>query len=543
MRNRLKHRVAGKWLAAFGRVILALAFFVIGCGATIADAAANLPVMTGKTPTMDTTPTWSWSTGGGGNGQYRYKLDNSNLATGALATTSTEYTPTDPLAEGKHVLYVQESDATGVWSASGKKVVLVDLTGPGAPVVDGTSPSTDTTPTWSCISGGGGNSWYRYKFDNSDLTVGAKTTKSTSFTPTRQLADGSHTLYVQERDAAGNWSETGSRAIVVDGPPKAPKVMGKTPTMDTTPTWHWTPGGDGNGTYRCKLDNNDLATGATETTLTTFTPVGVLTEGCHTLYVQEQDRNGSWSASGQRTIIVDITPPDAPVVSGASPTSDTTPTWNWISSGGGNGTYRYRLDSSKLWIGATITTLTEYTSDNGLTVGKHTLYVQERDGAGNWSAYGTKEIFVSLLPDTGQTQSYTSTFGEDSDYTINPPSYTVHSNGTVTDNVTGLMWQQQGSAGTWDGAIAYCQNLELAGYSDYRLPSKKELVGIVIYGTWSPAIDTAAFPYTSTSYYWSSTTAAFNNASYAWYVDFDYGDVSTYHKWTILYVRCVRGVQ
>jgi len=28
------------------------------------------------------------------------------------------------------------------------------------------------------------------------------------------------------------------------------------------------------------------------------------------------------------------------------------------------------------------------------------------------------------LPDTGQTQSYTSTFGEDSDYLINPPSYT-----------------------------------------------------------------------------------------------------------------------
>ena len=28
------------------------------------------------------------------------------------------------------------------------------------------------------------------------------------------------------------------------------------------------------------------------------------------------------------------------------------------------------------------------------------------------------------VPDTGQTQSYTDTFGEDSDYTINPPSYT-----------------------------------------------------------------------------------------------------------------------
>ena len=33
-------------------------------------------------------------------------------------------------------------------------------------------------------------------------------------------------------------------------------------------------------------------------------------------------------------------------------------------------------------------------------------------------------ISAGPVPDTGQTQSYTNTFGEDSDYTINPPSYT-----------------------------------------------------------------------------------------------------------------------
>ena len=50
---------------------------------------------------------------------------------------------------------------------------------------------------------------------------------------------------------------------------------------------------------------------------------------------------------------------------------------------------------------------------------------------------------ISTIPDTGQTGDYTSTFGEDSDYTINPPSYTDNGNLTVTDNVTGLMWQQE----------------------------------------------------------------------------------------------------
>ena len=40
------------------------------------------------------------------------------------------------------------------------------------------------------------------------------------------------------------------------------------------------------------------------------------------------------------------------------------------------------------------------------------------------------------LPDTGETTKYTSTFGEDADYTTNPPGYIDHHDGTVTDTVT-----------------------------------------------------------------------------------------------------------
>ena len=50
------------------------------------------------------------------------------------------------------------------------------------------------------------------------------------------------------------------------------------------------------------------------------------------------------------------------------------------------------------------------------------------------------QSFAAPVPDTGQTTSYTNTFGEDSDYTINPHSYTDIGNGIVRDNVTGLQW-------------------------------------------------------------------------------------------------------
>ena len=148
------------------------------------------------------------------------------------------------------------------------------------------------------------------------------------------------------------------------------------------------------------------------------------------------------------------------------------------------------------------------------------------------------------LPDTGQTQSYTNTFGEDSDYTINPPSYTDNGNGAVIDNVTGLMWQKENDHIylNWDDAVSYCNNLALTGYTDWRLPSKKEFISIVNYGTSTPAIDTTYFPSIWPSPFWSSTTLA-SDSSYAWSVDLPfYGSVSsTGNKSNSNYLMCVRG--
>jgi hypothetical protein len=276
------------------------------------------PVVSGTSPTNDTTPTWNWSSGGGGNGTYRYRLDNSNLSTRATQTSSTSYTPTSALTAGSHALYVQERDASGFWSTSGSFTIVIDITATAAPTVSGTTPTNDTTPTWSWSSGGGGNGTYRYKLDNSDLSTGATQTTSSSFTPSSALLAGSHILYVQERDASGNWSASGSLTILINLiipiVPTSPTVTGVTPTNDTTPTWSWTPGGGGNGTYRYKLDNSNFSTGATQTTNTSYTPGSALSDGAHTLYVQECNAAGNWSNSGSKNITIDRTAPDATAV-------------------------------------------------------------------------------------------------------------------------------------------------------------------------------------------------------------------------------------
>jgi hypothetical protein len=174
------------------------------------------PIVSGASPTNNTKPTWYWSSGGGGNGTYRYRLDNSNLSTRSTQTTSTSFTPSSALGEGSHTLYVQERDASGFWSTSGNFTIVIDATAPSIPTVSGVTPTSDTTPTWSWSSGGGGNGTFRYRLDNSDLSTGSTQTTGTNYTPGTALGEGSHTLYVQERNTSGSWSSSGSKTIAID---------------------------------------------------------------------------------------------------------------------------------------------------------------------------------------------------------------------------------------------------------------------------------------------------------------------------------------
>lgn len=112
---------------------------------------------------------------------------------------------------------------------------------------------------------------------------------------------------------------------------------------------------------------------------------------------------------------------------------------------------------------------------------------------------------INLLPDTGQNICYTTNFGEDNDYLINVPSYTNNSNGTITDNVTGLMWQQaDGGEMTIESAFAYANNLVLGGYSNWRLPTPIESFSILNHQNNNPAQNTTYFTNTNAGYWWTN---------------------------------------
>ncbi len=89
--------------------------------------------------------------------------------------------------------------------------------------------------------------------------------------------------------------------------------------------------------------------------------------------------------------------------------------------------------------------------------------------------------------------------------------------GTITDRATGLMWNKFDSSKpmNWQNALAYAQDLEHAGYDDWRLPNVKELQSIVDYSRApdarppakkGPALDPIFKTTIKEPWYWSSTT-------------------------------------
>jgi len=192
---------------------------------------------------------------------------------------------------------------------------------------------------------------------------------------------------------------------------------------------------------------------------------------------------------------------------------------------------------------------------------------------GTGSGGGTNYIDAPIKQ-TGQTASYDENGIQINDNSLKDdgyykeglePKYT-RSSDIVTDELTGLMWQDDVNVTTndkqWlttvnfdecdndesspacydtsgDTAATYCSELKLGGYSDWRLPTIEELTNIADYSHGDPFID-PAFDYTTESYYWSSTTGYSDDNDTARYFRFNDAYNGSDDKSYDFNVRCVR---
>jgi hypothetical protein len=132
-------------------------------------------------------------------------------------------------------------------------------------------------------------------------------------------------------------------------------------------------------------------------------------------------------------------------------------------------------------------------------------------------------------------------------------SFTIGTDGTTTDNTTGLMWMRcslgqkweentcRGTAAifSWSDGLKAATGHEFAGYTDWRVPNKNELESIVESRCFGPSINNVVFPATPPAYFWSSSpyAAALEGA---WSVDFGYGTVNASVKSGFIHIRLVR---
>ncbi|MBT3200595.1 MAG: DUF1566 domain-containing protein [Phycisphaerales bacterium] len=184
----------------------------------------------------------------------------------------------------------------------------------------------------------------------------------------------------------------------------------------------------------------------------------------------------------------------------------------------------------------------------------------------------------SPVVDTGQVRCYGNGveiaypkasgayFGQDAQYEGNTPRYKNNGDGTVSDLVTGLIWQKTPDfvKRTHEDAQKYADGLQLAGQGDWRVPTIKELFSLADFRgnmhTRTPYIDTKTFDFkypvategasgrpgqrnmdgqyrSSTEYV--GTTMRGDKSVFGF--NFADGRIKSYPKRAKQYVRCVRG--
>jgi len=184
-----------------------------------------------------------------------------------------------------------------------------------------------------------------------------------------------------------------------------------------------------------------------------------------------------------------------------------------------------------------------------------------RPGSG-WG-YQTGSYPVSAVPRTGQTTSYG--FGDDGDLRKGmewpTPRFIDHLDGTVTDQLTGLIWLKNANcfgALDWKTALKKANALhdgcpdcseirgdcglsDASGLGQWRMPNIKELQSLVDFGRESPALP-PGHPFTSVQsvYFWSSTSLV-RNPDLAWFLLMHNGFVNYVGKFKAHHLWPVRG--
>ncbi|TLX72813.1 DUF1566 domain-containing protein [Labilibacter sediminis] len=94
---------------------------------------------------------------------------------------------------------------------------------------------------------------------------------------------------------------------------------------------------------------------------------------------------------------------------------------------------------------------------------------------------GTTDFYsdIAIISSPNEGDAF---FGQDANYPGNQPSYIDNGDGTITDKVTGLMWEKDmGEKITFAEATTKASESTLGNYTDWRVPTIKELYSLILF--------------------------------------------------------------
>ncbi|WP_454017463.1 Ig-like domain-containing protein [Azospirillum sp. Marseille-Q6669] len=440
----------------------------------VADVTAPaVPVVTSAALTNSATPTLAGTAEAGSTvtvtvGGATY----STTATGGtwsinLATATPTAGSLSLNANGTNPVSVTATDASNNTSTPGTQTLTVDTTAPTAPSVTSAALTNSATPTLAGTAEAG---------STVTVTVGGATYSTTATggnwsinlatdTPTAGAlslnANGANPVSATATDAAGNVSGPGTQSLTIDTtPPNAPTVTTAL-SNSTTPTLTGT--AEAGSTVTVTVGGATYTTTATggnwSINLATDTPTaGALSlnaNGANPVSATATDAAGNVSGPGTQSLTIDTTLPNAPVVTSAALSNNTTPTLAGTAEAGatvtvtvGGATYTTTATGGN-W---SINLATDTPTAGALSLnanGANPVSATATDAAGNVSTPGTQSLTIdTTLPNA---PTVTTALSNSTTPTL---AGTAEAGATVTVTVGGATYTTTATGGNWSINLA-----------------------------------------------------------------------------------------
>ncbi|UKJ76048.1 Ig-like domain-containing protein [Azospirillum brasilense] len=442
---------------------------------TIDTTAPNAPTVT-TALTNSTTPTLTGTAEAGatvtvtvGGATYTTTATNGGTWSLNLATATPTAGSLSLDANGANPVSATATDAAGNVSSAGTQSLTVDTTLPNAPAVTSAALSNNTTPTLAGTAEAGstvtvtvGGATYTTTATGGNWSINLATATPTSGSLNLN-ANGANPVSATATDAAGNVSGPGTQSLTIDTTaPNAPTVTTAL-TNSTTPTLTGTAEAGatvtvtvGGATYTTTATNG----GTWSLNLATATPTaGSLSldaNGANPVSATATDAAGNVSSAGTQSLTVDTTLPNAPAVTSAALSNNTTPTLAGTAEAGstvtvtvGGATYTTTATNGGAW-SLNLATETPVTGTLGLNAnGANPVSATATDAAGNVSTPGTQSLTIDTTPPNAPT--VTTALSNSTTPTL---AGTAEAGSTVTVTVGGATYTTTATGGNWSIDLA-----------------------------------------------------------------------------------------